>query len=126
MPRRQVKSDEARVWEMLRHADELALIAHGRSEEDIRRDPVLRRACERLIEIIGEASRHVSGDYRAKHPEIPWRAIEAQRHVLAHEYGEIDLTRIWRVVCEHVPELSRRLREILPPPPSDPLPEQDS
>jgi uncharacterized protein with HEPN domain len=46
-------------------------------------------ALERAIEIIGEAARRVSDSFKADHTEIPWRSIVAQRHVLAHEYGEI-------------------------------------
>lgn len=52
------------------------------------------------------------------HPEIPWRLIIAQRHVLAHDYGEIDHERIWRVATMHVPELIRLLEPLVPPAPS--------
>lgn len=68
---------------------------------------MLRSAVERQIEIIGEAARRVSDDFRVAHPEIAWRPIIAQRHILAHEYGEIEDDLIWRVATIHVPELGR-------------------
>ncbi len=37
--------------------------------------------------------------------------IVAQRHVLAHEYGEIQEELIWRVAVQHLPELIRQLEE---------------
>jgi len=58
------------------------------------RDRKLQLAVERAVEIIGEAARHLSQAFRQEHPEIPWRRIIAQRHVLAHEYAEIKHERI--------------------------------
>jgi uncharacterized protein with HEPN domain len=70
---------------------------------------------ERQIEIIGEAARKVSDPFKAAHPEIPWRKIIAQRHVLAHEYGDVDPRLVWRVASVHIPALHAQLRELLPP-----------
>ncbi len=79
-----------------------------------------QRAVERAVEIIGEAAWQVSDDFRRAHPEIPWRPIIAQRHVLAHEYGEIVQERIWRVAMTHVPALITQLEPLIPPLPPDP------
>jgi uncharacterized protein with HEPN domain len=49
------RSDEQRVADLLEAADELAAIV-GRGREAFDSDPVLRRASERLLEIIGEAA----------------------------------------------------------------------
>lgn len=64
--------------------------------------------------MIGEAARKVSSDFEAAQPEIAWRPIVAQRHVLAHEYGEIVDERIWRVVKEHIPVLIEQLEPLVP------------
>jgi uncharacterized protein with HEPN domain len=80
---------------------------------------VLQAAVERRIEIIGEAARRISDELKTLHPEIPWRGIIAQRHVLAHEYGEIDQRIIWNVIKESIPELITMLRPILPPAPDE-------
>jgi hypothetical protein len=58
--------------------------------------------------IIGEAARKVSMAFQEEHPEIPWRPIMEQRHVLAHEYGEIQQDRVWRVAATRVPAPSWR------------------
>ncbi len=75
---------------------------------------LLRSAVERQIEIIGEAARHVSKAKRESLPAIQWRGITAQRHVLAHEYGEILDERVWRVATVHVPMLIELLRPLVP------------
>ena len=62
----------------------------GKTFHHYEHDRMLRGAVERHLEIIGEAANRVSIDFQTKHPEIPWRRIIAQRHVIAHEYGEIN------------------------------------
>jgi uncharacterized protein with HEPN domain len=75
---------------------------------------MLRSAVERQIEIIGEAARRVSKEFQDAHAEILWRPIQAQRHVLAHDYGEIKHDRIWRVAEKHIPELIALLEPLVP------------
>jgi uncharacterized protein with HEPN domain len=67
------------------------------------------------VEVVGEAARKVSPEFQAAHPEIPWRPIIAQRHVLAHDYGEIDQEKIWRVANVHIPDLIVQLEPLIPP-----------
>jgi uncharacterized protein with HEPN domain len=75
---------------------------------------MLRAAVERSIEIIGEAARRVSREFQEQHPDIPWQKIIAQRHVLAHEYGEIKHERMWRVATVHIPALILQLKTLVP------------
>jgi uncharacterized protein with HEPN domain len=76
---------------------------------------------ERNIEIIGEAARRLSDDFRNQHPEIPWRVIMATRHILAHDYDAVDNDIVWRILTDHLPPLIKQLHALLPPPPP-PLP----
>ena len=69
---------------------------------------------QRVVEINGDAVGGVSDDLKARHPEIPWRGVIAQRHVLAHDYGAIKQKRIWLVATQRVPELIERLKPLLP------------
>jgi uncharacterized protein with HEPN domain len=75
---------------------------------------VLRYAVEHQLMIIGEAAAHISVGYQELHPEIPWAQIVGQRNVLAHEYGEILVERIWLTVTKSLPELLIMLEKLLP------------
>lgn len=44
-------------------------------------------------------------------------AIVGQRNLLAHEYGEVLIERIWRVSTVFVPELIKLLTPLIPKPP---------
>lgn len=102
---------------MLTAAQAVRSFVAGRTYEQYVADLFFRSAVERQVEIIGEAARGMSDAFRAAHPEIPWRPIMAQRHRLAHEYGEIDDQLIWTVATVHVPILIGKIEPLLPPPP---------
>jgi len=108
------KPDVGWLWDMFDAATAIVDFVSGKSFEDYVGDRMLRGAVERHIEIIGEAARHVSHELQIAHPEIPWRGIMAQRHVLAHDYGEIQHDLIWRVVTVHIPNLIEAVKPLLP------------
>lgn len=115
--------DAAFLFDMLRYAERVVRITTGRSFEEFLADEVLQLAVQRAVEVVGEAARNVSMEFQEAHPEIAWQGIVAQRHVLAHEYGDIIHEKIWRVATTHVPELIGQIRPLLPPIPPDPDPE---
>lgn len=106
--------DAARLWDMLQYAREVIETAGIVTFDAYMQDKTLRMATERRIEIIGEAARNVSREFQAQHPAIPWQKIAAQRHVLAHEYGDIKQEIVFRVVKTHLPELIRMLEPLVP------------
>ena len=75
--------------------------------------PVLQDAVIRNCEIIGEAAKRVSDKLRQAHPDVPWRRVAGFRDVLIHNYPGLDLEEIWSVASIHLPELKRRIEEIV-------------
>jgi uncharacterized protein with HEPN domain len=111
--------DAAYLWDMLDAARAILDFAEAKSFEGYLQDRMLQLAVERALEIMGEAARSVSPDFRLKHPEIPWKGIIAQRNVLAHEYGAINQDLIWEVVTVHLPDLVAKLEQMVPPLPQE-------
>lgn len=111
--------DAGYLWDMLQAAKEVLSLTAGMRYADYLKDRRTQRAIERDVEIIGEAARQVSKELQEAYTAIPWRKIIAQRHVLAHEYGEILQDRMWAVVTVHVPELISMLESLVPSPPPD-------
>lgn len=110
--------DPAWLLDMLTVARAVRTFAAGRTFKDYMSDLMFRSAVERQVEIIGEAARGLSEAFRTAQPQIPWRAIMAQRHRLAHEYGDIDNHLIWRVATVHVEALIGQIEPLIPPPPA--------
>jgi uncharacterized protein with HEPN domain len=111
--------DPAYLWDMLDAAMKARTYVDGVSLEGFLTSDLLQSAVERTVEIIGEAARRVSADFKQAHPEIPWAKIVAQRNVLAHEYGEVDPTRIWRLVVEDLRRLIEQLQPLVPEAPDE-------
>ena len=65
---------------------------------------------ERGIEIISEASRHLSEGLKQRHPEIPWRKVAGVGNVLRHDYGDIAAPVIWGIAKDELPLLERACR----------------
>lgn len=110
--------DPAYLQDMLTAALAVRSFVTGRTKADYDNDLLLRSGVERQVEIIGEAARNVSDQTKAANPGIPWAPIQAQRHRIAHEYGDINDDLIWSVATIHVPGLIERLRSLIPPPPA--------
>lgn len=114
--------DAAYLWDMLQRACRIRDFVAGKTLDDYLGSQQLQDATERCVEVIGEAARNVSKSFRQGHPEIPWRAIVGQRHVLAHDYDDVRPEIIYRVATVHIPELIRQLEPLIPPlPPHEPV-----
>ncbi|MBM3774292.1 MAG: DUF86 domain-containing protein [Acidobacteria bacterium] len=111
--------DAACLWDMRNAAETVLEFTKGCTAESFSADAKLRLAVERSIEIIGEAARRLSEDFRAAHPEVPWRQIIAQRNVLIHEYDQIHPDALWRLVSGDLPALVSTLTSLLPPLPGE-------
>jgi uncharacterized protein with HEPN domain len=68
---------------------------------------------ERGIEIISEASRHLTDEMKARHPEIPWRKVAGIGNVLRHDYGHVAAPVIWKLVQDDLPLLEQVCRDEL-------------
>jgi len=109
--------DDALLLDMSQAAKEILEFIKGVNFQEFQSNKVIRYAVERQILVIGEAAAHVSPTFKDAHPEIPWSSIIAQRNILAHEYGEILVERIWLVATEYIPELIKLLKPLIPKPP---------
>ena len=69
------------------------------------RDENLRLALTHLVQVIGEAARHVSREFCDAHPEIPWTEIVGMRHKVVHDYLGVDEDIVWQVVTDDLPKL---------------------
>jgi uncharacterized protein with HEPN domain len=76
-------------------------------------DEVLQQAVLRHLQIIGEAVRALSAELKEKHPEVPWAKIVGMRHVLVHNYFDIDEEVVTEVVKHDLPDLERKVAAIL-------------
>jgi uncharacterized protein with HEPN domain len=91
--------------DMLEAIEGIERVTGGKAFDDFEGDWLLRRAVERAVEIISEASRRLPADIRALRPEIPRRDVATIGNVLRHEYQSTSTRIIWHVVKDDLPPL---------------------
>ncbi|MCK4613983.1 MAG: DUF86 domain-containing protein [Thermoplasmata archaeon] len=96
--------------------DEIAFLrkqCQGLKFEELIEDDVLQRAVSRSLEIIGEAVKNLSLDFKEKHPEVEWRRIAGLRDKLIHQYFGVDWLIVWDVLTNKLPELENKIRALI-------------
>jgi uncharacterized protein with HEPN domain len=74
---------------------------------------LIQAAVIRNLEVIGEATKHISKDIRRLYPEMPWKQMAGLRDVLIHDYMGVDLNIVWNVVQREIPSIKKMIVIIL-------------
>lgn len=105
------------VTEYLKHIrDEARFLDEsttGLNAERFVADSVLKRACVRAIEIIGEATKKIPESFRVKYPAIEWKRMAGMRDRLIHDYFGVDYYIVFDVARNKAPTLAAAMDEIL-------------
>jgi len=83
------------------------------SYETFQSNSMMQFACVKQLEIIGEASNHITLHFRKIYPKIQWREIIDLRNLLIHEYFGIDTKIVWDIITTDLVLLKSQLKEIL-------------
>ena len=108
-------SRDSRVYleDILEAAGKITKYIAGMDLTAFTTDSKTQDAVVRNLEIIGEAVRALPEEIRALRPEVDWRRISGLRNILIHEYFGVDLTIVWDIVQNKVPELEAAVRSML-------------
>lgn len=84
----------------------------------IEQDAIIRN-----LEIIGEASFHISGGLKQNYPNVPWKEVREMRNFVTHQYFGVELSDVWSTVIHDIPLLKQQIQQIIddmetPVPPS--------
>jgi uncharacterized protein with HEPN domain len=89
------------IQEAIEHIE--AYAPHG--QEAFGREALIQVWMLHYLQIIGEAARGLSEDFKRQHPEVQWDGIIGMRNVLVHRYFGIDKAVVWQVVQTGIPDL---------------------
>lgn len=106
-------SVKPRLDDILENIRGVAGLVANAGFEDYRGNFGMRRAVERCVEIISEASRHIPEDMKALHPEAYWVEIKAIGNLLRHEYQRVDDLIMWRIATRYLPALETVILDLL-------------
>jgi len=98
-----------RLRDILHAAQLINSYASNTSAEEFARNPEKQDAIVRRIEVIGEATLHLTEQTRQRLPQLPFRKMRGMRNIVTHDYANVNLKIVWEVATVHVPEVCRVL-----------------
>lgn len=107
------RSDELYLNDMLDSIQAIEEFIKDMEYDKFLDDRKTRSATIRELEVIGEASNHISFEIKSNYPDIDWRTIKDFRNILTHEYFGIDDKILWQIITTKLTPLKNRLQQIL-------------
>ncbi|MFH1453922.1 MAG: DUF86 domain-containing protein [Armatimonadota bacterium] len=109
-----MKSDDVFLRHILEEIKFLTKQTREISFDEFTKDEVLKRASTRSIEIIGEAVKNLSDDFKNKiKGDAHWRRIAGMRDKLIHHYFGVNWDIVWSVIKDKLPQLKKDIEDIL-------------
>jgi uncharacterized protein with HEPN domain len=84
----------------------------GLTEAEFLASSKVQMACAMCLVIIAESATRIeqkSPEFVAAHADWPWREMRGLRNRIVHDYVNLDLPTIWRVVGGALPELAIKI-----------------
>lgn len=105
--------DPERLRHILEVIERIELFTKGMTAESLDANILHKHATAYNIQIIGEAVYKLSKEFKASHANTPWAAIEKMRHILVHDYFQVNMRIMWLVISEDLKPLKELVSEYL-------------
>ena len=105
--------DKVRLQHILDAIIEIETYTLNTDFSDFSKNSMMKFACIKQMEIIGEAGNHVSDENKAKFTNIEWAQLIGMRNVFVHEYFGVDPNLVWEIIKGDLPGLKEKIIEIL-------------
>lgn len=102
---REPLKDRIRLEHIVEAINKVFKYTEGKTCDDLRTTDMMFYAVVKNIEIIGEAVYHLTKAYCRNHPDTDWEGIMKLRHVLVHDYYQINVQTVWDIIQQELPPL---------------------
>jgi len=82
------------------------------SKEELSVNRLKQSAIVREIEVIGEAAKNLSKEFKDKNNKVVWKDIIGTRDIMIHKYFGVDLDIVWNIINEDLPKLKKQISKI--------------
>jgi uncharacterized protein with HEPN domain len=108
-----MKQDKVYLQHIFDEIDFILNQSNNLSYENFIESELYTRAFSRSIEIIGEAVKNLSKEFKEKYSEIDWKRIAGMRDKLIHHYFNIDYEILWDVIKHKLPSIKNHISTII-------------
>ena len=110
---REKARDRGRLEDIIKYSKNVEKMMKGVSFERFEEDILVYYAVMKNVEIVGEAAYMLTNDFKAVHPETPWKVIQGMRHYLVHGYANVDKHELYSTALNDIPVLCQQARQYL-------------
>lgn len=81
--------------------------------EEYLKDRKTQDAVVRNLEILGEATKKISEEFRFRYPDVPGREMSGTRDRLIHHYFGVNQEIVWQIVQNDLPGLKQQIAKLI-------------
>lgn len=104
--------NEIIVGKLVGYIDKIANYCAGKDYAAFMADTKLVEACVFNLSQMGELVNKLDKAFTTAHGDIPWRAVCGLRNRIVHDYDGVNLTLVWDVIVDDLPQLRSQLEAI--------------
>jgi len=98
---------------IIKYVREALLYTRGMDFDSFVNDSKTVSATAFMFGQIGELAKLITDEMKSENPQIQWRGIQGLRNRIVHDYENVDMTMLWDVVKNDLPELLSQLESLM-------------
>lgn len=106
------RSDREFLGDIREAIQRITNYTRGMSYEDFLSDAKTQDAVIRNLEVLGEAAKNLSEEFRVAHASLPWKSMMGTRDRLIHHYFGVSLDIVWQIVSLELPKVGSQLQKL--------------
>lgn len=110
---REPLKDPIRLQHIKEAIERIETFVDGYTEATLNEDVRTKHATAYNIQIIGEDVYKLTSEFKDSHPDVPWPMIEKMRHILVHDYYQVNMHIMWLVITDDLPSLKPQIEKYL-------------
>lgn len=83
------------------------------SQQEFEQTDIVIDVVIRNLEVMGDAAKSVPIEAREEYVHIPLKRMIGLRNIIIHEYFGIDLSIVWNILKNNLPETRKHIEEML-------------
>ena len=103
------RRDAILVKKLIKEIADIETIVGSIDEPVFLQSMVLQKAVVMSMINIGELSKKLSETILNAMASVPWERIRGLRNLAAHQYGDVNMGRVWGIIVHDIPELKSTL-----------------
>lgn len=107
-----MKDNLVYIEHILNSIEKILAFTRKMTRSDFEKNEMVQDAVIRNFEIIDEATKKISNDFKKLHTDIPWREMAGMRDKLIHDYLGVDTAVLWETIKSDIPVLKELISKI--------------